>query len=181
MWKSLRNVTSERAPQVSILFNSFQIMSHLGKALDEVRKAEYRRLSGQDRSYIKGQKYTLLSHGESLTPAGRQTLKELLAANKRLNTAYLLEESFGPLGDYEREAWARGFFDNWRVSRKWQRFESYEKFAAMIERNWDGSAAHIDYATTNACASRSSLACSPNFEKPQTHPREFTTSPLSLS
>jgi hypothetical protein len=107
----------------------------LGKALDEVRKAEYRRLSGQDRSYIKGQKYTLLSHRENLTPAGRQNLKKLLAANKRLNTAYLLKESFGQLWDYESEGWARRFFENWRQSLKWQRLPQYEKFAEMIERH----------------------------------------------
>jgi len=45
----LRNVTSERAPQTAILFDKFHIMRHLGKALDEVRKSEYRRLSGRDR------------------------------------------------------------------------------------------------------------------------------------
>lgn len=142
MWKPFRNVTNERAPQASILFDKFHIMSHLGKALDEVRKAEYRRLSGQDRSYIKGQKYTLLSHRENLTQAGRQNLKKLLAANKRLNTAYLLKESFGQLWDYEREGWARRFFENWRASLKWQRLKPYEKFAAMIERHWDGIAAY---------------------------------------
>ena len=95
MWKPFRNVTNERAPQVAILFDKFHIMRHLGKALDEVRKAEYRRLSGRDRSYIKGQKYTLLSHRENLTLDGRKALKKLLAANKRLNRAYLLKESFG--------------------------------------------------------------------------------------
>jgi hypothetical protein len=41
-------------------------------------------------------------------------LKALLAANKRLNIAYLLKESFGQLWSYEREGWARRFFDNWR-------------------------------------------------------------------
>jgi transposase len=142
MWKPFRNVTVARAPQAAILFDKFHIMRHLGKALDEVRKSEYRRLSGQDRSYIKGQKYTLLSHRENLTPAGRQNLKKLLAANKRLNTAYLLKESFGQLWDYEREGWARRFFDNWRASLKWQRLEPYEKFAQMIERHWDGIAAY---------------------------------------
>jgi transposase len=142
MWKPFRNVTVARAPQAAILFDKFHIMRHLGTALDEVRKSEYRRLSGQDRSYIKGQKYTLLSHRENLTPAGRQNLKKLLAANKRLNTAYLLKESFGQLWDYEREGWARRFFDNWRASLKWQRLEPYEKFAQMIERHWDGIAAY---------------------------------------
>ena len=81
MWRPFRNVTVARAPQAAILFDKFHIMRHLGKALDEVRKSEYRRLSGHDRSYIKGQKYTLLSHRENLTPTGRQNLKKLLAAH----------------------------------------------------------------------------------------------------
>jgi transposase len=142
MWKPFRNVTNERAPQAAILFDKFHIMRHLGKALDEVRKSEYRRLSGHDRSYIKGQKYTLLSHRENLTLDGRKALKKLLAANKRLNRAYLLKESFGQLWDYEIEGWARRFFENWRASLKWQRLAPYEKFAEMIDRHWDGIAAY---------------------------------------
>ena len=90
MWKPFRNVTNERAPRAAILFDKFHIMRHLGKALDEMRKSEYRRLSGHDRSYIKGQKYTLLSHRENLTLDGRKALKKLLAANQRLHRAYLL-------------------------------------------------------------------------------------------
>ena len=142
MWKPFRNATRARAPQAAILFDKFHIMRHLGEALDKVRKREYARLSGKDRRYIKGQKYTLLSRHENLTLEGRQSLKRLLAANKRLNTAYLLKESFGQLWDYEREAWARRFFENWRASLKWQRLEPYEKFAQMIDRHWDGIAAY---------------------------------------
>ena len=142
MWKPFRNATNAHAPQAAILFDKFHVMRHLGDALDQVRKAEYARLSGKDRSFIKGQKYTLLSHRENLTAAGRINLRKLLAANKRLNTAYLLKESFGQLWDYEREAWARRFLDNWRASLKWQRLEPYEKFAKMIERHWDGIAAY---------------------------------------
>jgi len=142
MWKPFYNVTTARAPQAAILYDKFHIMSHLGDALDEVRKSEYRRLSGQDRSYIKGQKYTLLSRRENLTLKGRQALKKVLAANKRLNTAYLLRESFGQLWDYESEGWARRFFENWRASLKWQRLQPYEKFAEMIDRHWDGIAAY---------------------------------------
>jgi transposase len=125
-----------------ILFDKFHVMRHLGEALDTVRKSEYARLAGRDRRYIKGQKYTLLSRRENLTLDGKKALKTLLAANKRLNTAYLLKESFGQLWDYKREAWARRFFENWRSGLKWQRLKPYEKFAAMIERHWDGIAAY---------------------------------------
>ncbi|MEQ6341783.1 MAG: ISL3 family transposase [Gammaproteobacteria bacterium] len=142
MWKPFRNVTNERAPQAAILFDKFHIMSHLGDALDKVRKMEYARLQGKDRRYIKGQKYVLLSNHENLTLDGRRSLKALLAANKRLNTAYLLKESFGQLWDYRSEAWARCFFENWKTSLKWQRLKPYEKFAEMVERHWDGIAAY---------------------------------------
>ena len=142
MWKPFRNATLAHAPQTAILFDKFHIMAHLGKALDTVRKSEYARLSGKDRRYIKGQKYTLLSHRENLDMDGKRALRTLLAANKRLNTAYVLKESFGQLWNYEREGWARRFFDNWRASLKWQRLEPFEKFAEMIDRHWDGIAAY---------------------------------------
>jgi len=142
MWKPFRNVAKDKAPQAAILFDKFHIMRHLGEALDKVRKAEYARLSGKDRRFIKGQKYTLLSHRDSLSLDGKRSLALLLAANKRLNTAYLLKEAFGQLWDYRREGWARRFFDNWRASLKWQRLKPYERFAEMIDRHWDGIAAY---------------------------------------
>ena len=142
MWKAFRNSTHENAPQAAILFDKFHVMKHLGEALDKIRKAEYARLGGKQRQFIKGQKYTLLSHPQNLTGTARKNLKLLLAANQRLNTAYLLKESFGQLWDYNREPWARKFFENWRASLKWQRLKPYEKFAEMIERHWDGIAAY---------------------------------------
>jgi transposase len=142
MWKAFRNSAHRNAPQAAILFDKFHVMKHLGEALDKIRKAEYARLTGKQRGFIKGQKYTLLSHPQNLTGTAKKNLKLLLAANKRLNTAYLLKESFGQLWDYNREAWARKFFENWRASLKWQRLKPYEKFAEMIERHWDGIAAY---------------------------------------
>jgi transposase len=53
---------------------------HLGDALDKVRKQEYAKLDGDKRKFIKGQKYTLLSHKENLQGSARKNLKILLAA-----------------------------------------------------------------------------------------------------
>jgi transposase len=142
MWKPFRTATAAHAPQAAILFDKFHVLRHLGEALDKVRKAEYARLKGKDRRFIKGQKYTLLAHRANLTLPGRQSLKTLLAANKRLHTAYLLKESFGQLWDYQREGWARRFFEHWRASLKWQRLKPYEHFAQMLDRHWEGIAAY---------------------------------------
>jgi transposase len=142
MWKAFRNSTERHAPQAAILFDKFHVMRHLGEALDKIRKSEYARLEGKQRRFIKGQKYTLLSHPQNLTGTARKNLKLLLAANKRLNTAYLLKESFGQLWDYNSETWARKFFEKWRAQLKWQRLKPYESFANMIDRHWDGIAAY---------------------------------------
>ena len=144
MWKAFRTSTlkPDHAPTAAILFDTFHVMRHLGEALDTVRKREYARLTGKDRAYITGQKYTSLSRRAHLTLDGRNALHKLLAANKRLNTAYLLKESFGQLWDYEKEGWARRFFDSWKASLKWQRLKPSEEFAQLIERHWDGMASY---------------------------------------
>ena len=142
MWKPFRNSVINNAPNARIIFDKFHIMRHLSKALDEVRRREYKRLSGEDRSYIKGQRYTLLSRRENLSLDGRRALKKLLQANRRLNTAYVLKEAFGQLWDYRTERGARAFFTRWKDSLKWQRLHPYQKFVGMIESHWDGIASY---------------------------------------
>ncbi len=113
-----------------------------GRSARQGAQGRIRAAQRQGSPLHQGPEYTLLSRRENLTLEGSGRSKTLLAANKRLNTAYLLKESFGQLWDYEREGWARRFFDNWRASLKWQRLEPYEKFAEMIDRHWDGIAAY---------------------------------------
>ena len=142
MWKPFRHSTQAHAPQAAILFDKFHVLRHLGDALDKIRKAEYARVTGNQRKFIKGQKYVLLSHRQNLSSEAKRNLKLLLKANKRLNTAYILRESFDQLWSYNSEAWARKFFDNWKAQLRWQRLEPYEKFADLIERHWDGIATY---------------------------------------
>ena len=142
MWKPFRNATIQHVPEAGILFDKFHVIAHLGDALDQVRKSEYARLTGKDRQFIKGQKYTLLSNRANLTLDGRRSLAKLLQANQRLNIAYVLKESFGQLWTYQSEAWARRFFENWKQALKWQRLKPYQKFARMIDRHWEGIAAY---------------------------------------
>lgn len=142
MWKAFENSARKNVPQAAILYDKFHVIKHLGEALDEIRKQEYARLTGKDRRYIKGQKWVLLSNRENLTLDGKASLKALLKANKRLQTAYLLKETFGQLWSYQTEGWARRFFENWKAALKWRRLRPYENFVKLIERHWDGIAAY---------------------------------------
>jgi transposase len=144
MWRAFRKSTLKdgHAPQARIIYDKFHILKHLGEAMDEVRRREYARLTGQQRRFIKGQRYNLLSRWENLTLEGKQALRLLFQVNRRLNKAYLLKESFGQLWDYNRPGWARRFFENWKGALKWQRLEAFQKFARMIEAHWDGIEAY---------------------------------------
>lgn len=150
MWRPFRNAVCKHVPGVLIVFDKFHIIRHLSDALDEVRRSEYRRLAHKDRSYIKGQRYTLLSAKANLSLDGRKALRKLLKANKRLNIAHILKERFGQLWDYQSEVWARRFFERWRDALKWQRLPSFEKFARMIDRHWSGIASYCN--PNNKCS-----------------------------
>lgn len=138
MWLAFRNSTKRHAPQARIIFDKFHMIKHLSDAVDKVRRQEYKRVNEKEQKFIKGQRYTLLSNRANLDAEGRQSLRVLLNANKRLHKAYLLKESFGQLWNYSYPACARTFFDNWKAQLRWQRLKPFEEFAAMIERHWEG-------------------------------------------
>lgn len=138
MWKPFRNSLIDNAPQSQIIYDKFHVIGHLNDALDKVRRIEYKRASEKDRIFIKGQRYTLLSKEANLNFKGQESLKLLLKANKRLNKAYILKESFGQLWDYNDPIKARKFFDNWKSQLRWSRIKPYKNFIDLIERHWNG-------------------------------------------
>jgi transposase len=146
MWKAFRKSTLKagHAPNAKIIYDKFHVIGHLGNALDQIRKQEYRRVTGDGQRFIKGQKYTLLSRWENLTQKGRDALDLLFRANRRLYKAYLLKEQFGQLWDFNKPEDASYFFFQWKESLLWQRLEPYRKFARMIENHWDGIVSYCE-------------------------------------
>lgn len=142
MWKPFEASALMYATQAAVLYDKFHVLKQLGEAMDQVRRSEYRRASEKNRKYIKGQRYTLLSHRQNLELKGKQALRKLMAVNKRLSIAYILKESFGQLWDYESPTWARKFFENWKEALKGQKLKPYEKFARMVEGHWEGIVAY---------------------------------------
>ncbi len=144
MWKAFRNATQANAQHAAILFDKFHILRHLSNALDQVRRSEYKRVTDEERGFIKGQRYVLLSKRDNLSDDGRKNLMRLLQANERLSVAYLLREQFEQLWSYDDETTAQAFFANWKAQLHGQDLKPYEKFARMIEKHWDGIAAYCN-------------------------------------
>ena len=134
--------TQAHAPQAAILFDKFHVMRHLGEALDKVRKSEYARLAGSDRRYIKGQKYTLLSHRENLTLDGRQGFEDVACGQQAAQHGLCAQGELWSAVELRARRLGTALLRELEGSLKWQRLKPYEKFAEMIDRHWDGIAAY---------------------------------------
>src|SRR5690606_30472824 len=83
----------EWIPDAVIIFDRFHVQRLASDAVDEVRRDEVRRLSGDDAAAVKGTRYALLKSPWNLTRRERQRLSDLQRTNKRLYRAYLLKET----------------------------------------------------------------------------------------
>ncbi len=141
MWKPFRQSTSatlRKRPFCSTSSTSFAI-----SVKPSIKSARPNMAASRDRNEVhQGTKICLAVAQREPDERRQKRPSTLLKANKRLNTAYILRESFDQLWDYRSEAWARRFFENWKAQLRWQRLKPYEMFAEMIERHWDGIAAY---------------------------------------
>jgi transposase len=133
MWKPYLNVIAERLGQAVHVLDRFHVMQQFGKALDEIRAEESKRLvrDGYE-PVLKKSRWCILKRPENLTEKQTVKLAALLKYNLRTVRAYLLREEFQRLWEYKSGWWAGKFLDEWtgRVLRS--RLEPMKKIARSI-------------------------------------------------
>jgi len=132
-WKPYLNVIAERLGGAVHVLDRFHVMQKFGKALDEVRAAEVKRLKRDGyEPVLKRSRWCFLKRPGNLTEKQTVKLSELLKYNLRTVRAYLLREDFQRLWEYKSAAWAGRFLDEWtgRVMRS--RLEPMKKVARTI-------------------------------------------------
>jgi transposase len=133
MWRPYLNVIAEKLGQAIHVLDRFHVMQQFGKALDEVRAEESKRLvrDGYE-PVLKKSRWCFLKRPENLTDKQTVKLSELLKYNLRTVRAYLLREEFQRLWDYKSAWWAGKFLDEWtgRVMRS--RLGPMKKIARSI-------------------------------------------------
>ena len=114
MWKPYLKVIAKKAGHVIHILDRFHIMSHLSKAIDEVRAQEARELKekGYDPVLTKT-RWLLLKRPENLTEKQETRLADLLQYNLRSIRSYLLKEEFQLFWSYISPYWAGQFLDKW--------------------------------------------------------------------
>ena len=138
MWEPFTASILSWVPACRIVYDKFHVMQHAGKAVDEVRRAEFIRKGGQLRGLVKGKRWLLLSRWVNLNSEKRQLLNELFRLNRRMMKAYLLKESLDRLWTYRYEGAALRYLNQWIDQLRWQRLEPFKKLAEMLLNHQEG-------------------------------------------
>ena len=89
-----RGVASVCFPKAVIVSDKYHVVRQIGWALENVRKAEQKRLSSDWRKYCKRSKYLLLKDPEKLKTEEKEKLLIILSLSSRIQHAYELKNEF---------------------------------------------------------------------------------------
>lgn len=114
LWKPYLKVLAEQAGSAVHVLDRFHIMKQLGKAIDDVRASEAKRLKRDGyEPVLTHSRWCLLKRPEKLTDKQTVKLSELMRYNLQSVRAYLHREDFQRFWKYQSPAWAGRFLDEW--------------------------------------------------------------------
>lgn len=135
-----------QCPTAEIVFDLFHVVAKYGReVIDRVRVDEANRLHEDRpaRKIIKGSRWLLLRNRENVTRAEDQVrLSELLAANSKLATVYVLKDDLKALWDYRHRGYARDFWQAWYRRAVYSKIEPLKLFARRLKEKITGVLAH---------------------------------------
>ena len=149
MWEPYLKVVRKKAPKARVIFDRFHIVSHLNKAVDEVRRDLVRQLAGQARRDLKNTKFPLLRSKDNRTEQDRRTIEEQVKANKPLYRAMLLRDDFMDLYKYKREGWAEKFLQGWIRRTMLSKLKPMKRVAKMLRNHFDGVVGWVTWKISN--------------------------------
>jgi transposase len=134
-----------QCPLVEIVFDLFHVVAKYGReVVDRVRVDEANRLRDDKpaRKVLKSSRWLLLRNRENVKREDRVKLDELLQANRRLTTVYILKDDLKQLWDYVYEGAAQRFWGQWYSRAMHSRIEPLKKFARRLKEYLPGILAH---------------------------------------
>ncbi len=133
MWKPYIRVIAQKAGQAVNILDRFHIMSHMSKAIDQVRATEVKELKAKgERPMLTGTRWCLLKRPANLSESQEVKLRELLSCNLKTVRAYLLKEDLQFFWQYVSPAWAGKFLDAWCKRTMRSRIKPMKKVAKML-------------------------------------------------
>lgn len=182
MWKPYLKVIARKAKNALNVLDRFHIMKTMNEAVNDVRKADVRKLNDEDREpVLTKSRWILLKRKSNLTEWQNTKLAELLQYNLKAMRAYLLKEDFQQFWKYISPRWAEKFLDDWCRKTMLSKIEPMKKVAKSLRKhkplilNWFRAKGEISSAAVEGLNNKSKLTIRKAFGF-----RSFRTAEIAL-
>ena len=133
-----------------IVYDKYHIAAHLAKAVDQVRRAENKRLLALGDERLTGTKYAWLRHPANFSEDAWREFRPLRESDLKTARAWALKETAMRLFDYRRESAARAFFEQWRGWASRSRLTPMVTVARMLTARLENILTYLKHRITNA-------------------------------
>lgn len=138
-----------RCPRAEIVYDLFHVVAKYGRdVIDRVRVDEANRLKDDKpaRKVVKSARWLLLRNiGNIEREEDRVRLSELLKANRKLATVYVLKDDLKVLWDYRHPGYARRFWNGWYNRAIRSGISPLKTFARNIKQRINGILSHCNW------------------------------------
>jgi len=152
MWDPYVASTREHLPKADtkIVYDKYHIAAHLSKAVDQVRRAENKRLRASGDERLTGTKYAWLRHPASFSEQAWREFRALRESDLKTARAWALKDTAMRLFDYRRASAARAFFELWRGWAVRSRLAPMVAVARMLTARIENILTYLKHRITNA-------------------------------
>jgi len=135
-----------------IVFDRYHIASHMGTAVDKVRRREHREMRAAGDETLTGSKYLWLANRENVPGDDRAWFRQLRGADMKTSRAWALKENLRHFWDYLTAWGAERFWRRWYFWATHCRLTPVIKVAKMIQRHLPNVLTYFRHRVTNATA-----------------------------
>lgn len=135
--------------RAKIVFDHFHVIKPMSLAIDNIRRRQQNEMPPEGKRYLKHSRYLLLRPRENLTKAQGVRLKDLLAVNETLSTAYLLKEDLRAVFRLLDPKAARAELRDWKSRVRESGIPELMEYAKMLDRRRFGILNFFKHRRTN--------------------------------
>ena len=147
------NAVNAALPAAEVCFDPFHVVALAGRAVDEVRRAEWRSHGKSGSSggrWVKGVRWSLLKAPERQSATQLAALAEVQRVNRPLYRAFLLKEELRTLYRLDDPSLAGEHLRAWLAWASRSKLKPFVKLARTIRRYREGILAAIRLGLSNA-------------------------------
>jgi transposase len=152
MSAAYRGAVSTHLPKAKIVFDRFHVMKLFNEKLSDLRRALHREATDvMQKKVLKGTRWLLLKAAENLDEERdeKTKLKEALALNQSLATAYYLKEDLRQFWEQPGKTFGTLFLDGWIKRAEGSGIKILQQMAKTLASHRDGLLAYYDVMITS--------------------------------